>query len=142
MKVLILCTGNSCRSQMGEAILRDINPELTVVSAGTKIANEVHPLAVKAMAEIGIDISDLRPKMVDIFLEEGVDFLISVCGGAKDACPAFLGPVGKRVHIGFDDPAYAPETKKEVMNVFRRVRDEIRRDFAKFNEDYILNKKA
>lgn len=140
MKVLILCTGNSCRSQMGEAILRNINPELTVVSAGTKIANEVHPNAVIAMSEIGIDISDLRPKMVDIFLNEEVDFLISVCGGAKDACPAFTGPVGKRIHIGFDDPAYAPGNKEEVMNVFRRVRDEIRRDFAKFNEDYILNK--
>lgn len=140
MKVLILCTGNSCRSQMGEAILRDINPELTVVSAGTKIASEVHPKAVIAMAEIGIDISELRPKMVDVFLEEGVDFLISVCGGAKDACPAFTGPVRKRLHIGFDDPAYAPGNEEEVMNVFRRVRDEIRRDFAKFNEDYILNK--
>ena len=92
------------------------------------------------MAEIGIDISDLRPKMVDVFLEEGVDFLISVCGGAKDACPSFTGPVGKRLHIGFDDPAYAPGNEEEVMNVFRRVRDEIRRDFAKFNEDYILNK--
>jgi len=123
---------------MGEAILRDINPDLTVVSAGTKIANEVHPLAVKAMAEIGIDISSLRPKMVDVFLEEGVDFLISVCGGAKEACPAFIGPVGTRLHIGFDDPAYAPGNEEEVMNVFRRVRDEIRRDFAKFNEDYIL----
>jgi len=140
MKVLILCTGNSCRSQMGEAILGDINPDLTVVSAGTKIAKEVHPLAVKAMAEIGIDISDLRPKMVDVFLEEGVDFLISVCGGAKDACPVFTGPVGKRLHIGFEDPAYAPGNEEEVMNVFRRVRDEIRRDFAKFNEEYILNK--
>ncbi len=140
MKVLILCTGNSCRSQMGEAILRDLNSELTVVSAGTKIATEVHPLAVKAMAEIGIDIKDLRPKMVDLFLEDGVDFLISVCSGAKDACPAFLGPVGKRVHIGFDDPAYAEGNEEEIMNVFRRVRDEIRRDFAKFNEEYILNK--
>lgn len=140
MKVLILCTGNSCRSQMGEAILREINPELEVVSAGTKIADQVHPLAVKAMAEIGVDISSLRPKMVDVFLEEGVDFLISVCGGAKDACPAFFGPVGTRLHIGFDDPAYAEGTEEEIFNVFRRVRDEIRRDFAKFNEDYILNK--
>jgi arsenate reductase len=125
---------------MGEAILREINPDLEVVSAGTKIADRVHPLAVKAMAEIGVDISSLRPKMVDVFLEEGVDFLISVCGGAKEACPAFIGPVGTRLHIGFDDPAYAEGTDEEIFNVFRRVRDEIRRDFAKFNEDYILNK--
>lgn len=140
MKVLILCTGNSCRSQMGEAILRDINPDLEVVSAGTKIADQVHPLAVKAMAEIGIDISSHYPKMVDVFLEDGVDYLISVCGGAKDACPAFLGPVGTRLHIGFDDPAYAEGTEEEIFEVFRRVRDEIRRDFAKFNEEYILKK--
>lgn len=140
MKVLVLCTGNSCRSQMGEAILRDINPELEVVSAGTKIADQVHPLAIKAMAEIGIDISSHRPKMVDEFLDEGVDFLISVCCGAKDACPAFLGPVGTRLHIGFDDPAYAEGTEEEIFDVFRRVRDEIRRDFAKFNEEYILKK--
>ena len=139
MKVLILCTGNSCRSQMGEAILRDINPELEVVSAGTKIADQVHPLAVKAMAELGIDISSHYPKMVDEFLEEGVDYLISVCGGAKEACPAFLGSVGTRLHIGFDDPAYAEGNEEEIFNVFRRVRDEIRRDFAKFNEEYILS---
>lgn len=125
---------------MGEAILRDINPELEVVSAGTKIADRVHPLAVKAMGEIGIDIGDLRPKMVDIFLKDGVDYLISVCGGAKDACPAFTGPVGTRLHIGFDDPAYAEGSEAEIFNVFRRVRDEIRRDFAKFNQEYILKK--
>jgi arsenate reductase len=125
---------------MGEAILRDINPELEVVSAGTKIADQVHPLAVKAMAEIGIDISSHYPKMVDEFLDEGVDYLISVCGGAKEACPAFLGPVGTRLHIGFDDPAYAEGSEEEIFNVFRRVRDEIRRDFAKFNEEYILSK--
>jgi len=140
MKVLVLCTGNSCRSQMGEAILRDINPKLEVVSAGTKIADQVHPLAVKAMAEIGIDISSHYPKMVDEFLDEGVDYLISVCGGAKEACPAFLGPVGTCLHIGFDDPAYAEGSEEEIFNVFRRVRDEIRRDFAKFNEEYILSK--
>lgn len=140
MKVLVLCTGNSCRSQMGEAILRDINPKLEVVSAGTKIADQVHPLAVKAMAEIGIDISSHYPKMVDEFLDEGVDYLISVCGGAKEACPAFLGSVGTRLHIGFDDPAYAEGSEEEIFNVFRRVRDEIRRDFAKFNEEYILSK--
>jgi arsenate reductase len=125
---------------MGEAILRDINPELEVVSAGTKIADQVHPLAVKAMAEIGIDISSHYPKMVDEFLDEGVDYLISVCGGAKEACPAFLGSVGTRLHIGFDDPAYAEGSEEEIFNVFRRVRDEIRRDFAKFNEEYILSK--
>lgn len=140
MKVLVLCTGNSCRSQMGEGILRDINPKLEVVSAGTKIADQVHPLAVKAMAEIGIDISSHYPKMVDEFLDEGVDYLISVCGGAKEACPAFLGSVGTRLHIGFDDPAYAEGSEEEIFNVFRRVRDEIRRDFAKFNEEYILSK--
>lgn len=92
------------------------------------------------MAEIGVDISSHYPKMVDEFLEDGVDFLISVCGGAKEACPAFVGPVGTRLHIGFDDPAHAEGTEEEIFNVFRRVRDEIRRDFEKFNKEYILNK--
>jgi len=140
MKVLILCTGNSCRSQMGEAILKSINSDLEVVSAGTKIADNVHPFAVLAMEEIGIDISAHYPKMVDEFLSQGVDILISVCAGAKDACPAFVGAVGTRVHIGFDDPAYAVGSREDIMNEFRRVRDEIVRDFTEFNNEIILKK--
>lgn len=126
---------------MGEAILKSINNNLDVVSAGTKIADSVHPYAVEVMKEIGIDISAHYPKMVDEFLSEGLDVLISVCGGAKDACPAFVGTVGNRVHIGFDDPAYATGSPEQIKDEFRRVRDEIIRDFTAFNTNVILKTK-
>lgn len=123
-KVLILCTGNSCRAQMAEAI---VNARLTetweAVSAGTNPAGYTHPLAIRALAEIGI-IHAGRSKHADEFLEVAFDRVITVCDSAAEDCPVWLG-AGKRVHIGFDDPAKAHGTDEQIMDVFRRVRDEI-----------------
>ena len=132
MRILILCTGNSCRSQMAEGFLRSIDPRLEVFSAGTNPALAVNPFAVAVMKEAGIDISRNSPKSVDLFLDEPFDFVITVCGGAREACPAFIGKVRNRLHIGFDDPADAVGTVDEVMPVFRKVRDEIRAGFTGF----------
>lgn len=131
-RILILCTGNRCRSQMAQGILQSLDPELDVHSAGVRPAAEVHPLGIKVMAEIGIDLSTHFPKHVDQYICEAWDYVITVCGGAKESCPVFLGKVGKRLHIGFDDPDAFKGTDEEVLPEFRRVRDEIRREMQKF----------
>ncbi len=128
-KVLILCTGNSCRSQMAEGFLKSLDKNLEVYSAGTKPAEKVNPHAVKAMNEIGIDISGGIPEKVEKYLSQSFDYVITVCDNAKETCPVFLGNVKHRLHIGFDDPAEAAGTEEEVMPVYRRVRDEIRKEF-------------
>lgn len=133
--VLILCTGNSCRSQMAEGFLRSFDHSLDVFSAGTKPAAAVHPLAVKVMHEEMIDISANRPKNVDEFLGRAFDYVVTVCDGAKESCPLFTGRVEHRLHIGFDDPAEAEGTKEEVLAVFRRVRNEISQRFRQFYND-------
>ena len=130
MRVLILCTGNSARSQMAEAILRSMDPTLDVHSAGTRPAGRVHPGAVAAMGEIGIDISGAFPKSVDQFLNESFDWVITVCDHARETCPIFTGRVRHRLHIGFDDPAAVQGSAEEVLAAFRRVRDEIRSRLA------------
>ena len=124
-RILILCTGNSCRSQMAEGFLKDFDSELQVFSAGTNPSNEVHPKAVIVMKELGIDLSKNEPENVDKYLNQSFDFVITVCGGAKETCPTFVGKVGQNLHIGFDDPADATGSDEEKMTVFRRVRDEI-----------------
>lgn len=127
--VLILCTGNSCRSHMAEGILRDAAGDLlNVQSAGSKPAGYVHPLAIKALAEIGIDISEHHSKHMDEFLTREVETVITVCGNADQACPMSPGQL-QRHHWGFDDPAHATGSEEEQMTVFRRVRDEIKRVF-------------
>lgn len=131
-RILILCTGNRCRSQMAQGILQSLDPELDVHSAGIRPAAEVHPLGIKVMAEIGIDLSTHFPKHVDQYISEAWDYVITVCGGAKESCPVFLGKVGKRLHIGFDDPDAFKGTDEEVLPEFRRVRDEIRHEMQKF----------
>lgn len=133
MKVLILCTGNSCRSQMAEGILKALNPNVEVYSAGTKPADYVHPKAIEVMKELGVDISENKPKSVEQFLDQKFDYVITVCDGAKENCPVFLGDVKHREHIGFEDPAEATGTEEEITNKFRQVRDEILREFFKFN---------
>ena len=125
-RILVLCTGNRCRSQMAQGILQSLDPQLDVHSAGTKLASEVHPLGIKVMSEIGIDISTHYPKHIDRFLDQEWDFVITVCGGANESCPMFYGKVGKRMHIGFDDPDAFTGTDEEIIAEFRRVRDEIR----------------
>jgi arsenate reductase len=130
--ILILCTGNSCRSHLAEGILQDaLGPAWKVASAGSKPAGYVHPLAIRAMAEIGIDISSHHSKHLDQFLGDDVETVITVCGNADQACPLFPGQ-RNRHHWGFDDPAHATGTEEEQMAVFRRVRDEIRRVFTAY----------
>lgn len=127
--ILILCTGNSCRSHLAEGILRRaLGANYNVASAGSKPAGYVHPLGIKAMAEIGIDISAHTSKHMDEFLNQNVETVITVCGNADQACPIFPGQLNRH-HWGFDDPAHATGTEEEIMNVFRRVRDEIKRVF-------------
>jgi arsenate reductase len=138
MKVLILCTGNSCRSQMAEGFLGSFDSRLDVRSAGTSPAQRVHALAAQVMSEVGIDLSAHTPKLVDQFLTESYDYVITVCDHAKETCPLFTGKVLHRLHIGFDDPAEATGTPDEVIAVFRRVRDEIRRDFQRLYNDTLL----
>ena len=130
--VLILCTGNSCRSHLAEGILRASAGDLIeVASAGSKPAGYVHPLAIQSMKEIGIDISGHRSKHLSEFLDQPVHTVITVCGNADQACPMFPGQVS-RYHWGFDDPARATGTEEEQMAVFRRVRDEIRKVFEAY----------
>ncbi len=132
MKVLILCTGNSCRSQMAHGFLQSFDKELEVFSAGTEPANQVNPRAIQVMKEVGIDISNHKPKNVDIYLNDTWDYVITVCGGANETCPSFLGTVKNRLHIGFEDPSEAVGTEEFIMSEFRRVRDEIKREFENF----------
>lgn len=131
-KILILCTGNSCRSQMAEGFLKSFDVNLEVYSAGTNPAEKVNSFAIKAMQEIGIDISNGIAENVDKYLSESFDFVITVCDNAKETCPVFMGNVKHRLHIGFDDPADAVGTDEEVMPVYRRVRDEIKKEFYEF----------
>ncbi|TDU81295.1 arsenate reductase [Prosthecobacter fusiformis] len=130
--ILILCTGNSCRSHLAEGILRSaIADECIIASAGSKPAGYVHPLAIKVMAEIGIDISAHRSKHMDDFLDQSVETVITVCGNADQACPIFPGQLNRH-HWGFDDPAHATGTEEEQLVVFRRVRDEISKVFTAY----------
>ncbi len=130
--VLILCTGNSCRSHLAEGVLRAIAREvLDVQSAGSKPAGYVHPLAIRVMREIDIDISSHRSKHLSGFVQRPVETVITVCGNADQACPIFPGQVN-RYHWGFDDPAHATGTEEEELAVFRRVRDEIKRVFEAY----------
>ncbi|MHB8931373.1 MAG: arsenate reductase ArsC [Melioribacteraceae bacterium] len=134
-KILILCTGNSCRSQMAEGFLKSFDSQLEIYSAGTNPSEQVHPKAIQVMKEVGIDLSQNYPKMVDKFLGESFDYVITVCDNAKETCPVFIGKVGKQLHIGFEDPADATGTEEEILSEFRRIRDEIKNDFYKFYEE-------
>jgi len=140
VRILILCTGNSCRSQMAEGFLKSFDPDLEVYSAGTEPSGEVHPNAMAVMQETGIDISEGLPKHVDQFIEEPFDYVITVCDDARESCPVFTGKVRHRLHLGFEDPARATGTKEEVMGVFRMIRDQIREAFYQFYSDNLKNR--
>jgi arsenate reductase (thioredoxin) len=130
--VLILCTGNSCRSHLAEGILRAAAGDiLDVQSAGSKPAGYVHPLAIQVMQEIGIDISSHQSKHMNDFLPQQVETVVTVCGNADEACPMFPGQVNRH-HWGFSDPAHATGTEEEKLAVFRRVRDEIKMVFEAY----------
>ena len=125
-RVLILCTGNSCRSQMAEGwVNQELGETWQARSAGTRPAEAVHALAVLVMAEVGVDISPGRPRLVDTYLNESWDLVITVCDSARESCPVFPGPV-EALHLSFPDPAEAEGTDDEIMAVFRTVRDAIR----------------
>ena len=130
MKILILCTGNSCRSQMAQGFLQSFAKNIEVHSAGTEPARQVNQKAVKVMQEVGIDISHHTPKMVDQYLNDTWDYIITVCDSANETCPAFFGKVKNRLHIGFEDPSHATGTDEFIWSEFRRVRDEIREAFS------------
>ena len=132
MRVLILCTGNSCRSQMAHGFLQSFDASLEVFSGGTEPASQVNPKAVEVMKEAGIDISGHVPTHVNTYLDQEWDYVITVCGGANESCPAFTGKVGKRLHIGFDDPSHAVGTPEFIDAEFHRVRDEIKKRVAEF----------
>ena len=156
MKILILCTGNSCRSQMAHGFLQSFDNRLEVYSAGTKPAEKVNPMAVKVMNEMGIDLSSHSPKSVNLYTGQEWDYVITVCGGANrrrserraelaraipseeeedevnESCPMFTGEVKNRLHIGFDDPSEAIGTPEFINSEFHRVRDEIKARFYEF----------
>ncbi|WP_319480046.1 arsenate reductase ArsC [uncultured Draconibacterium sp.] len=137
MKVLILCTGNSCRSQMAHGFLQSFDERIQVESGGTEASGKLNRKAVKAMAEIGIDISGHTSDSVQKFLNDKWDYVITVCGGANENCPAFFGEVKHRLHIGFDDPSHATGTDEFIWSEFIRVRDEIKERFYKLYEEEI-----
>ncbi len=135
-KVLILCTGNSCRSHVAEGILRAAAGDLfEVFSAGSKPKGEVHPLAIEALREIGIDASGHTSEHLDKYLNAGIDTVITVCGNADQACPAFPGQI-TRYHWGFEDPPHAVREGETEMDAFRRIRDEIKLVFEAYAAGY------
>ena len=122
---------------MAEGFLKSFDPELDVYSAGTKPSDSIHPRAVQVMQEVGIDISLGHPKNVDQFLNRTFDYVITVCDNARETCPVFLGGVKERLHIGFEDPAQVTGTDEQVLEIFRKVRDEIKHEFQKFYQEKI-----
>lgn len=132
MKVLILCTGNSCRSQMAHGFLQSFDSRLNVCSAGTEASGRLNSTAVQVMKEIGLDISHHTSDSVDKYLNDEWDYVITVCGGANESCPAFMGKVKYRLHFGFDDPSHVQGTQEYIMSEFYRVRDEIKAKFENF----------
>ena len=132
MKILILCTGNSCRSQMAHGFLQSFDRNLRVFSAGTEPAGRVNQKAVTVMKEIGIDIGHHTPKLVDQYLQEEWDYVITVCDHANETCPVFPGKVKARLHMGFEDPSHAVGSDDHIWSEFRRIRDDIKEAFYKF----------
>lgn len=132
-KILILCRANSCRSQIAEAVLRNLNPKYSVFSAGTEPAKQVHPATVKVMKEIGMDISDYKTKHVNNFINEDWDYLITVCDIAKQNCPVFHGNVKKSLFIKFADPLAYPGDEEFILKLVRSTRDKIIEEFEAFH---------
>ncbi|MBN2682729.1 MAG: arsenate reductase ArsC [Bacteroidales bacterium] len=129
MKILILCTGNSCRSQMAHGFLQSFDKNLIISSAGTEASGKLNQRAVAVMKEVGVDISSHTSDSVEMYLDQEWDFVITVCGGANENCPAFFGKVKNRLHIGFEDPSHLTGEEDFIMNEFRKVRDQIKDSF-------------
>jgi len=136
MKILILCTGNSCRSQMAQGFLQSFDTKIEVHSAGTFPTASINYTAVKVMAEAGIDISHHYPKNADNYIDDEWDYVITVCDDANETCPVFSGKVKHRLHMGFEDPSRTEGPEEYVISEFRKVRDQIKNKFYGF---YINN---
>lgn len=134
MNILILCTGNSCRSQMAHGWLKQINPSLNVYSAGTIPAKEVNPLAIEVMKASGVDISSHKPTSVEEYLEMDWDYVITVCDDAKESCPLFLGKTKNRLHYSFEDPSKAVGSQEFIWKEFQKISLEINHIFFFLNE--------
>jgi len=140
MKILILCTGNSCRSQMAQGFLQSFDKRMQIFSAGTEPAARINPNAVKVMKEAGIDIGKNKPKNVDQFLNESWDYVITVCDDANESCPVFPGKVRNRLHMGFEDPSKVKGSYTEIMTAFYDVRNEIKDAFYELFESELKRK--
>jgi len=138
MKILILCTGNSCRSQMAHGFLQSFDKRLQVYSA--EPASKVNPTAVDVMKKAGVDISSHAPKHVDEYINESWDYVITVCDHANETCPLFPGKVSHRLHMGFEDPSSFKGSYTEIINEFYRIRNDIRDDFYKLYESELRKK--
>jgi arsenate reductase (thioredoxin) len=141
-RILVICTGNSCRSQMAEGFLRSFDQTLEVYSAGTEPASKVSSQAIAAMKEVGIDISRNSPKNVNQFIKHTFDYVITVCDDANESCPVFIGQVRHRVHIGFDDPTWTFGSEEEIAAAHRRVRDQIKTTLFTFYEENLKGPNA
>jgi arsenate reductase len=137
VKVLILCTGNSCRSQIAHGFLQSFDKNIVVHSAGTFPASQVNFNAVQVMAEAGIDISGHQPKNVDRYINDRWDFVITVCDDANETCPVFIGNVKYRLHMGYEDPSLKTGTEEYILSEFRRIRDMIKEDFFRLYQEKI-----
>ncbi len=137
MRILILCTGNSCRSQMAHGFLASFHPELKVRSAGTEASGKLNAQAVAVMKEEGIDISHHTSDPVEKYIDQEWDYVITVCGGANENCPVFTGKVKNRLHMGFDDPSHAVGSPEFIESEFIRVRNEIHEGFLKLFKEEI-----
>jgi len=140
MKILILCTGNSCRSQMAQGFLQSFDANLEVHSAGTKPAKHISTRAIQAMKEIGINISHHTVKHVEQYLKSEWDYVITVCDNARETCPVFTGKVRNRLHFDFEDPSLVSGTDEHIMNVFREVRNKIKNTLYEFYVKQIKTK--
>ncbi len=138
MRILIICTGNSCRSQMAHGFLKSFDQRLEVASAGTEPSGKLNRKAVEVMKEAGIDISHHSSDSVEIYLDKEWDYVITVCGGANENCPVFTGKVNHRLHIGFDDPSHATGSPEFIQSEYYRVRDEIKDAFFKLYKNEFL----
>jgi len=139
MKVLILCTGNSCRSQMAHGFLQSFDSRIEVCSAGTQASGKLNPTAVKVMKDAGVDISHHTSDSVEKYLTDEWDYVITVCGGANENCPAFFGKVKHRIHMGYDDPSHVTGSDEYIWSEFIRVRDEIKQGFYDFYVQQLKN---
>lgn len=137
MRILIICTANSCRSQMAETFLKELNPDMEVYSAGTKVAQQVHPKTIEVMMEAGYNITNNVPEDVSKHINQPWDYVVTVCDDAKESCPVFQAHIGKKIHYRFIDPATELCIEEQRIMLFRQVRDELKSKMKEFYFDFI-----